>query len=231
MYLTIDIGNSGIKGALYDKTGQLQLFWPQMDDLPDMEKEQVTAAIVCASGKEPSFMERWPSHVALHRLSSTSRLPLRLDYLTPETLGADRIAAACGAWAQYRGHEIVVVDAGTCITIDRIDADGVYRGGAILPGIAMRLKAMHAFTDKLPEVPFGDTVDAQPCGRSTRECMLAGALCGARYEVAGFVDYYRRQHADLRVVATGGTPLCDEYDPHLVMKGLYEILAINIPQL
>ena len=167
-------------------------------------------------------------------------LPIGIRYATPETLGADRIAAACGAWKLAgRSGPIVVIDAGTCITIDYIDAAGCYRGGAILPGMEMKFRALHTFTAKLPLLEHIDGHEAAVCGTTTRESLIAGVVQATRYEAAGFVEHYRRQDAATQLFVTGGdaarltggaepwTALC-RTKPDLVMIGLDEILESNI---
>ena len=174
----------------------------------------------------------------LHILTSRSRLPIALDYATPHTLGPDRIAAACGAWQAFPGQNCLVVDAGTCITIDFIDSTATYRGGAILPGIAMKFQALHTFTAKLPLL---ENIDAQSdilTGRSTHESILAGVLTATRLAVQGFVCRYREAYGDIQVLLTGGDaePLWGEgllaidnctIHPWLVMNGLNEIINAN----
>lgn len=226
MNLTIDIGNSGSKCALFDKAGRIVRYWPSVEAIPDECLQQADAAIVCASGRMPAFIQHFPSHIPLHVLTAQSRLPLRIDYLTPETLGADRIAAACGAWHRYPNQHSVVIDSGTCITIDWVDADGTFRGGAILPGIEMRYKALNNYTDRLPLLNM-EGASESPCGRSTEQCMRAGVLQAVQYEIAGFIDYYQSLCGSVAVVSTGGIPLLPNTDKMLVMSGLNEILQIN----
>ena len=170
--------------------------------------------------------------------SSHHHLPIAIDYLTPHTLGPDRVAAACGAWKRHGGEACVIVDAGTCITLDWLDGDGVYHGGAILPGLEMKFRALHTFTAKLPllenEVPHPLPVT----GRTTQESMQAGVLTATRYAIEGFVAHYRRQCTAAHLLLTGGdathlqalggTLATDgEYEPNLVMIGLNEILKQN----
>ncbi len=78
------------------------------------------------------------------------RVPFKNLYETPKTLGVDRIALAAAAIEQYPKKNVLVIDAGTCITFDFINSEKEYLGGAISPGITMRYKALHNFTSKLP---------------------------------------------------------------------------------
>lgn len=169
------------------------------------------------------------------RLTPETRIPLVVDYATPQTLGADRVAAAVGAWEDHKGHPILVVDAGTAVTYDFVDADGHYRGGNIAPGISMNLRALHEFTARLPLVPFPSpmkALDDELFGSDTRGAIARGAVDAVR---ASIVFYRSRLPEDTRVVLGGG---CGRHlatvldfpvyaDEHLVSKGLNRILLYN----
>ncbi len=233
MNLTIDKGNTRMKWALFEGDRLVRM----SEEGEGLPQEGVEAAIVCATGQLDMAELRLPTdHVTV--LSSKTHLPITLDYATPETLGPDRIAAACGARRLCGGKGCVIVDAGTCITIDYIDAGGVYRGGAILPGIEIKFRALHTFTAKLPLLTFVDAATAPVTGRSTQESMEAGVLTATRYAVEGFVSHYRQQQPDTQVLLTGGDAdwVWGEgrlrvkdcvWEPALVMIGLNEILKEN----
>ena len=197
--------------------------------------EGVQSTMVCASG-DADLHALGLDGANVQRLTSTTPLPIVLDYATPETLGPDRIAAACGA--QKIGKEgcpKVIIDAGTCITIDYLDAAGVYHGGAILPGIEMKFRALHTFTAKLPLLENVCSDELPVAGRSTKESLVAGVLTATRYEVAGFVRHYRQIEPDLQVILTGGDSgrLVDgeggyRVEPHLVMIGLNGIMNYRL---
>ena len=191
-------------------------------------------AMVCATGRLDLEALKLGTH-KVWVLQNGMPLPIGIDYATPHTLGPDRIAASCGAKAMTEGRGCVIIDAGTCITIDYLDASGVYRGGAILPGIEMKFRALHTFTAKLPLIDNMETpAECAPLGRTTAESMAAGVLAATRYEVEGFVSHYRRMSPRLNVILTGGAAprlatLCHTSDngwstePNLVMIGLNEI--------
>lgn len=219
--LTLDIGNTRCKAAVFvdGRLAERSLVeggrWPAAD-----------RAIACVTGAMPDNLPP-DCLVADSRLS----LPIALDYATPETLGADRLAAACGAWCKYGPS--VIVDAGTCITVDYVDADGVYRGGAILPGLQMKFEALHNFTARLPLLNITEVENEVPLvGRSTKASIESGVVMAARLALEGYVR--RIQDAagrELKVVATGGDAeqICGDWpvDEDLVMQGLYEILRRN----
>ncbi|MCQ2295823.1 MAG: type III pantothenate kinase [Bacteroidales bacterium] len=230
MNLTLDIGNTMVKWALFEG-GCLTRSGRQatLEGVPHAER-----AMVCASGRvDEAALAALADEV--HILSAETSLPIGVDYETPQTLGADRVAAACGARRLGEGRACVVVDAGTCITIDYIDAAGVYRGGAILPGMEMKFRALHTFTAKLPLLSDVGFDEAPLTGRSTRASMAAGVLTATRFEVEGFVARYRAEAPECDVLLTGGDAerLWGEgrlavagcrIEPQLVMVGLNEIL-------
>ena len=206
MNLTLDIGNSHIKAALFDTEGRMVRHCEQLEQSTpaDWPLHQIDAAIVCASGETPDLSRWLPASVTPHWLSATTPLPIRIDYATPQTLGADRIAAACGAWSLHPQGNSLIVDGGTCVTIDFIDADGVYHGGAILPGMAMQFQSLHTFTAKLPLIDIEGVEKAPVLGRSTEESILAGTLGATLLAMAGYVALYKEKAPALRVLLTGG---------------------------
>lgn len=164
-------------------------------------------------------------------LDAGTPLPISIGYTTPASLGRDRIAAVTGAWSQWPGEWVLVVDCGTAVTYDLLSPDGVFAGGNIAPGIAMRLEALNRFTARLPLAsPSGDTLD---WATDTELALRSGAVNGVLAEL----DYYRRRvpSPECRVVLTGGSaPLVAsraavpaDFDPSLVAKGLKCILDYN----
>ncbi|MCU0418377.1 MAG: type III pantothenate kinase [Cyclobacteriaceae bacterium] len=167
-------------------------------------------------------------------LSPALSLPITLDYETPQTLGVDRLAAACGAIHLFPHTPCLIVDAGTCITYDYVDDQHVFRGGSIAPGLAMRLKAMHTFTARLPLVEIAGT--APLLGKSTQAAMQSGALRGMTAEINGMIEQHRNQTANLHVLLTGGDAQLFENQvkppifaaPDLVLLGLNRILTHHV---
>lgn len=144
----------------------------------------------------------------------------------PAGYGADRLAADFGAFAQDAVNPIMVIDAGTCITYDIFDADGTLTGGIISPGVQLRLQAMHDHTALLPLLKATST--SLFSGTKTTDCLLAGAVHGARLEVIGFIHEVSRIYPDIHVFITGGNDFSIPdymecrvtHDPYLVLKGL-----------
>jgi type III pantothenate kinase len=217
MNLAIDIGNTAVKWAAFDGDTLVETGY----GMPELGK--ANRVLACASGN---------AKCDVPTLNSDTPLPIKLDYKTPATLGADRIADACGAWALHRGEASLVIDAGTCITVDFLDASGVYHGGAIMPGLKMSLQALNTFTAKLPLVDIDNVKRAPVLGRSTEDSILAGTLGATMLALAGYVALYREKAPGLHVLLTGGDSqrLVDagatgwEMVPHLTLTGLNEIM-------
>ena len=230
--LCIDVGNSWVKACLYadgrlmaenhDFNPALARVW-QSDYLP-------AGVIIGSVGGEPEpYMDAFQGRANLVVASTELRLPFDNHYLSPR-LGVDRLAGACGAMLHSHQRAMLVLDAGTCVTYDLLapDAEGRfhYLGGAISPGLSMRLKALHTFTSGLPLLsPSGQAAVA---GLDTEDCMMSGALNGLLFEARGYIDYFRLEHPTLEVILTGGAattlePSLDRHarlHPRLVPEGL-----------
>jgi len=238
--LAIDRGNSRTKVGLRNDNGELSIF------IFDNSQESHILQFIQSQSFDASIMssvaaEGIPS-VSGHLLQqkfvlvdSQTPLPIKNNYATPETLGTDRIAGATGAWSIAGSKNVLLMDAGTCINYECV-VDGTYIGGAIAPGLMMRLRAMHEFTGKLPLLEIPDaTVDIT--GDSTKNCMLSGAVWGFVKEMEGISTHYKQTYPSLSVILTGGDePYLGKYlknsifAPHkeVVLVGLLEILKYNL---
>lgn len=166
-------------------------------------------------------------------VGASTPVPITNSYKTPQTLGVDRLAAVVAANDMQSGKDLLVIDAGTCITYDFIDAEGIYRGGNISPGVNMRMKALHWFTDKLPLVsPDGETPQ---WGNTTETAIRSGVIQGVGLEIEGYIRKIKEAYPSLLVFVTGGDgelfKMNDEntifVDKYLVLKGLNRILNYN----
>ena len=243
MNLTLDIGNTAVKWATFEGRGLMESGkWKVESGKWEVERGKLPAmtgidkGIVCASGdmtKVQPWIDNFNFQFSI--FNSSTPLPIKLDYKTPETLGADRVADACGAWGLHPGEACLVIDAGTCITVDFVDGKGVYHGGAIMPGLKMNLQALHTFTAKLPLIDIEGVEKAPVLGRSTEESILAGTLGATLLALAGYVALYKEKAPGLRVLLTGGDAerlMASgangwEHVPHLKLIGLNEILIYN----
>ncbi|MCC6950918.1 MAG: type III pantothenate kinase [Phycisphaerales bacterium] len=121
------------------------------------------------------------------------------------TVGQDRILCALGAFVRAE-QACIIVDAGTAITVDFVDGEGVFHGGCIAPGLGMMLAALHARTAQLPAVRFEPPDPALgPFGRDTQHAMLLGVLAAARGAVRETIERYAEFYGAFpQIIATGG---------------------------
>ena len=105
-----------------------------------------------------------------------TKIPFTNHYKTKKTLGKDRIAAVAGGIKLQPGKNLMIVDIGTCMTVDFVDKEGNYWGGNISPGVNLRLRAMHQFTSSLPLIKAGQV--SNYLGLSTKEAIRNGAIWG-----------------------------------------------------
>lgn len=168
--LVIDIGNSRIKSALFEEDELLEEavfadldqgigFWATLS----FQKCLVSSVRFRSAELESKF----PFPVEF--FSSNTPIPLVNGYDTPASLGLDRLASAVGAWHLASRKAALAIDLGTCVTYDLVDEKGIYRGGAISPGLKMRAKAMHAFTANLPDIDLSP-IPHTLLGTSTDSC-------------------------------------------------------------
>jgi type III pantothenate kinase len=234
MNLIIDQGNSAAKAALFDENALVKVFHTEaltgafLSDV--VQRFQPRSCILCSVKNEPpksyKALEALPS---FYRLSHRLPLPLTIDYRTPQTLGMDRIAAAAGAAAQLPATDLLIIDIGTAITIDYVSADGIYHGGNISPGIELRFKALHQFTDRLPLIR--EEGDLPPLGYDTDTAIRSGVIQGIVRELDSYLAEYKKKQP-VSAFLTGGHAFYFERklknptfaDENLVLKGLNEIL-------
>jgi type III pantothenate kinase len=166
-------------------------------------------------------------------LSHSTPLPFKNLYRTPENLGKDRIAAAAGAFAAFPDTHTLIIDMGTAITFDILTSAGNYLGGNISPGLAMRFRALHAFTSRLPQLEKDEFSDDP--GTDTRSAIISGVQKGILYEIQGYIEHFSKLYPGLKVILTGGDgdffakPLKSPIFviPNLVLCGLNFILDFN----
>ncbi len=155
--------------------------------------------------------------------------PLRHALDDASTLGMDRALNALAAFSLIEAA-CVVVDAGTAITVDFVDGEGTFHGGAIAPGVNMMLWALHEQTAALPSVVFEPQDPTRgPFGRDTRHAMQLGVAAAARGLVRQLVELYaERYEAYPRVVATGGDASALYEDDGLVERIIPDLQLIGI---
>lgn len=237
MHLIIDEGNTRVKLATF-KNGKLvdieysSVFSCQEDINRIVKDCKIEAAILSSVTDD---LRTFFSNLMLDQkviLSFLTPLPFKIGYKTPKTLGVDRIALVAAAWFKFPNEASLVIDAGTCITYDFIDAFGVYHGGAIAPGLSMRFKSMHHFTKKLPDLSIS-TDEISFIGRTTKESMESGVLNGTVFEIEGTIHTYQQKFGKVNIILTGGdAKFLDKrlknsifVNPNFLLEGLNEVLT------
>ncbi|MBC6365484.1 type III pantothenate kinase [Algoriphagus sp. AK58] len=234
--LVIDIGNSRVKSALFEKHSLVgDHYFSTLEEAVDfwqvMDFQHCLVSSVRFS--EVELKEKLPFGFTF--LTHDTPTPLINGYSTPRTLGLDRLAAAVGAWKLAGEKPVLAIDMGSCITYELVDDLGVYRGGAISPGMQMRAKAMSHFTAKLPEISLLPPPESD-LGDSTLSCMKVGIWSGVRFEMEGFIASYRLKIPEISIYICGGDSQSFEslakdhifVVPNLVLHGLNCILNHNV---
>jgi type III pantothenate kinase len=230
--LVIDIGNSSAKWALFENERMIDdgRSDESIGSLVEVLHERFSPdRMAMASVRELSEITQ--EHLLV---DVNTPIPIRIEYQTKESLGIDRILAAVGAFRRFPGIPLMVVDMGTCITLDLVGSDGTFYGGAISPGLQMRFKAMNVWTDKLPLLELDLDKTGLP-GKSTVASMQNGVYYGILDEIEGTLSRYREKFDDVLLILTGGDAKLFESrlkndifaDDLLVLKGLHEILLFN----
>jgi type III pantothenate kinase len=241
--LAIDIGNTRIKAGVFDDETLVEsrVFDMSGDDLiaDFAQVNNVQNVIVCSVNDEDVDLKLKLPEISgvVIRLTDQTEIPIVNDYDTPGTLGKDRLAAAVGGYHLYKDCNVLIVDAGTCISYDLVDANGVFIGGNIAPGLDMRLKAMHDYTARLPLATRGDEVRFM--GKSTEEALKNGAVQGILLEIDGYIRRLKGQYGTLETVLTGGDGkyFADLMKTkifvrsNLVLVGLNKILKVNVAEI
>ena len=161
------------------------------------------AVVASTRGEAPAIVEAVRRHTDyLLEFTPATPVPIGNAYLTPATLGRDRLAAAVGAATLYPGRNALIVDFGTAVTLDFVSADGVFRGGCISPGMAMRFRALHEYTAALPLCDATDS--AELLGRTTDEAVRLGVMNSLAFEIEGYIARMQGEIEDLCVIFTGG---------------------------
>ena len=240
MNLTIDIGNTRVKTAVFQKNKMLcndscPLKDFKKDILNIMDKYDIKHAIISSVGKLKKENFKFLNDlVDLHLLTFRTKVRFINKYKTPSSLGVDRIALVSAAIDQFPNTNILVFDAGSCITYDFINDKNEYYGGAISPGIEMRYKALHSFTANLPKLAAADKIPA--VGNTTQNAIHFGVLHGVICEIEGIIELFKAKKQKLTIVLTGGDTIFLAKNikstifanPNFLLEGLNSILKYNI---
>ena len=224
MNLAIDIGNTRVKAAVFEGNKLVVIEYFKREEISLEFKKivktyKITETIIAnVASVSSEVLEEINKIVRLTRVNSLMKLPFTNVYATPHTLGLDRLALVFSAVLQYESQNILIIDAGTCITFDFVDKEKKYLGGAISPGVEMRYKSLNHFTSKLPLLYV--TTPNQFIGNSTEESIHSGVVNGIVQEIDGVISQYKNKYLDLTVVLTGG-------DTNFLSKQLKSSIFVN----
>lgn len=242
--LVVDIGNSFTKIAVFrhDKLLHADQYSavPSEKILKLTDQYDVSNAIISSVKKGAETWEYdLTKKLKVKYFNTGMTAGIHNRYKTPQTLGPDRLAAVIGAYKLYPGKNNLVVDAGTAITYDMIDAGGNYFGGSISPGLNMRYKALNYYTQALPLISADEDFERN-YGDDTESAIRSGVQNGIKYEIKGFIESYNKDQQELNIILTGGdgkffdtllkNSIFAPYiknEPYLVLEGLNAAIQDN----
>jgi len=242
MNLVIDIGNTQIKVAVFQET--ILIFKDQFSSdqlisrvLSISEQYNIKEGIIShVTSLDQTLLSELKKIVQLIELDYQTKLPFVNKYLTPKTIGVDRLALIAGAKGQFPNQNVLVIDAGSCITFDFLNKNEEYFGGDISPGIEMRYKAVNNYTANLPLLKKIEMIPE--LGDSTKNAIHRGVLNGVNKEIEGVITQYKSKYQKLTVVLTGGDTIFLAKNlkssifaiPNFLLEGLNSILIHNIDE-
>jgi type III pantothenate kinase len=239
--LVVDAGNTSVKLAHWDGSA-FAATWtlPAAEPLPPLRAlPSLPAVVACVNAALLPSLRAW-----LAATTGTPPVVLGADlepafphtYRTPKTLGIDRLAAAAAAWEEFL-CSVVVVDAGSAVTVDWVDGAGRFRGGAIAPGLA---RWRSALKQAAPGLEWGRLRPGCPFpGESSADGCDVGLTSSARGQLLGLLDAARgAAGAEAPVVLSGGdaglvVELVPErrfeLRPELVLRGILALARAGRP--
>jgi type III pantothenate kinase len=246
--IAIDIGNTNIHIGLFlddeEKSIEsiagksqarlaqcLKSAWEQIPIL-ESSKEGKRDGVIAVSSVKPAWTKT-VRQIAANSLGENILiigedipLPMTCWVDEPDKVGTDRVVSAAAAYAVAQ-DAVVVADFGTAVTIDLVDANGIFKGGVICPGFEISAKALKENTAQLPNIKV--TKPKAPYGKNTTDAIN----CGLYYSIVGALQEVIRRYAEeigkwpqtvitgagAKVIA-GDCDFIDNYVPNLVLKGI-----------
>ena len=239
MNLVVDIGNNYFKLGIFENSNLIYTFSDKNSEINNeieivlTKYKNVSYAMISNVSSLSIFEVFKKFEIKVLKLDSTLVLPFILNYKTPETLGNDRLALAAAASKLYPHSNKLIIDVGTCITIDFVDHDNNFFGGSISPGLEMRYKSLNNYTANLPLLKIGD--DYNFPGDSTNSSIHAGVIGGVCNEIMGFITKIDSKHDNIEVILTGGNAkflskrlkITIFANQNFILEGLNCILNLN----
>lgn len=235
MNLIVDIGNTQIKFALFERQTLLVKGSGDLKNLiAFIEGKKIQQALVSSVTQDHKVEEVLnENQIDFRSLTHETVIPISNEYKTKETLGDDRLANVVAASQLFPNQNTLVIDCGTCIKYDALTGKNQYFGGSISPGLVMRFKALNHYTGALPLVePM--SID-YVVGKDSNESILSGVINGCVQEIEGIIGQYQSIYEKLTVILTGGdASFFDKelksnifVESNLTLIGLNEILLYN----
>ncbi len=236
--LCFDFGNTRKKMAVFEDAELIEVVTIPDDAAetikPLLARYQPAKSILSSViDHNPELEDILQASTKFHKLSHHTKVAFTTPVGKPETIGADRLALCAAAVKYYPSSNNLVIGLGTCITYNFINKYHEFLGGAISPGLEMRLKALNYYTAKLPLVKADSNVPL--IGYDTTTNITSGVVLGMAKEMDGFIEAYREKYRNFNVLLTGGdivylaSHLKNKIfaDPDLIFKGLYAISEVN----
>ena len=207
MNLVLDVGNSLLKIALFEKSELIQKFKFSENYKRNIEdiisNYKVTHSIISNVGRiDDSTINILKESTSLLLVSNQLKIPFKNLYKSKNTLGQDRLALVSAAAFNFPNENVLIVDVGSCITYDFKNNNNEYLGGGISPGISMRFKSLNTFTSNLPLIDF-DSIH-QLIGNNTNNSINSGVINGTISEINGIIQQYCEEFENIRIILTGG---------------------------
>ena len=238
--LCFDFGNTRKKVAIFQDAELKEIMVLKDDTVETIQSlinqfQPAKSILSSVIDHNVAIEELLAAKTKFHKLSHFTKVAFTTPVGKPETIGADRLALTAAAVHFYPDKNNLVIGLGTCVTYNFINKYHEFVGGAISPGMEMRLKALNYYTAKLPLVKADSNLPL--IGYDTTTNILTGVVLGMAKEIDGFIEAYRERFRNFNVLLTGGdivylaSHLKNKIfaDPDLIFKGLYAISEVNNP--
>ena len=241
MILTIDVGNTNVKVAVFKQFNIIDKFVFQKNSFQNNfqiifkkhpnHTKAVVASVSMLDEKDSVWLK---NQIEVIEINVDSIFPFKNKYTTPTTLGVDRMVLASGAVLDYPNQDVLIIDAGTCVTYDFVTNKKEYLGGAISPGLRLRYNALNDYTAKLPLLENNSPDNY--IGNSTDASIHSGVVNGLCYEIEGFISEFSVKNKQFTIILTGGdaiflanrlksTIFADE---NFLLKSLHQLYSYSL---
>ncbi len=237
--LAVDRGNTNTKLGVFVDSSLKEVTSLKDEEIGEglnrlINQFEVEEAVLSSVRNDSFEIEAFTTRpLNVFRPDSNSIFPFKIEYSNKQNIGFDRLANTCGAIKRNPDKNSLVVDCGTCITYSLLEK-GIFKGGAIAPGITMRFKALNHFTGRLPLVERTDKLKEVPA-QSTENSIHLGVELAIILETDALIAEFCNKTPDLNVLLTGGSMVFFEQHlksatfaaPYLTLEGLHEIFTLN----